>query len=321
MSTVTSILIIQLILALSFSIVSTQQSVNNRPIIGVLAQEVSEYVNRKYPGHRSYIAASYVKFIEGAGARVVPIWIGKDKSYYEDIMSKINGVLWPGGGASFNNTNGYADAAYNIYKIAKRKNNEGVHFPIFAICLGFEVLTYVTANRRNTRRSCNAEEIAMKLEFERDYESSKLFRNAPAHIKDILATKNVTLNTHKYCVTKQDLKDAGIKDKFGVLSLNHDKNSRVKFISSLESVEYPFYGLQFHPEKNLYEWVIGKSIPHSENAIQISQYFANFFINEARKNLQKYPHVSEKLIYNYQPVYTGLDGLAYEQTYFFDKSI
>ena len=43
-------------------------------IAGVLAQELSEYMSNKYPGnHTSYIAASYIKFLEGAGARVVPI--------------------------------------------------------------------------------------------------------------------------------------------------------------------------------------------------------------------------------------------------------
>lgn len=48
---------------------------NDRPVIGVLAQEISRHLNTKYPGeYKSYIAASYVKFAEGAGARVVPIW-------------------------------------------------------------------------------------------------------------------------------------------------------------------------------------------------------------------------------------------------------
>lgn len=49
--------------------------INNEPIIGVLSQEISFYLNTKYPEeYNSYIAASYVKFVEGGGARVVPIW-------------------------------------------------------------------------------------------------------------------------------------------------------------------------------------------------------------------------------------------------------
>lgn len=53
----------------------TDKTLNNEPIIGVLSQEVSWHLNRKWPGmYTSYIAASYVKFVEGAGGRAVPIW-------------------------------------------------------------------------------------------------------------------------------------------------------------------------------------------------------------------------------------------------------
>lgn len=49
--------------------------VNNDPMIGILAEEQSYYLDGKFPGQfSSYIAASYVKFVEGGGARVVPIW-------------------------------------------------------------------------------------------------------------------------------------------------------------------------------------------------------------------------------------------------------
>ena len=40
--------------------------------IGIMAQELYENENYDHP-NLSYIAASYVKFIEGGGGRVVPI--------------------------------------------------------------------------------------------------------------------------------------------------------------------------------------------------------------------------------------------------------
>lgn len=50
-------------------------AINDEPIIGVLSQEMSSYLRTKYADqYHSYIAASYVKFIEGGGARVVPVW-------------------------------------------------------------------------------------------------------------------------------------------------------------------------------------------------------------------------------------------------------
>lgn len=48
---------------------------NDTPIIGILAQEIAWHLDRHWPGvYGSYIAASYVKFVEGGGARPVPIW-------------------------------------------------------------------------------------------------------------------------------------------------------------------------------------------------------------------------------------------------------
>lgn len=68
------------------------------------------------------------------------------------------------------------------------------------------------------------------------------------------------------------------------MSLNNDENG-LEFISSIEDKNYPFYGVQFHPEKNAYEWVKRKNIPHGRNPTIVNQYFANFFVDEgANKN-------------------------------------
>ncbi|KAF7275319.1 hypothetical protein GWI33_011870, partial [Rhynchophorus ferrugineus] len=49
-------------------------AINDRPIIGILSQE-TYIVRYLFPGRQydSFISASYVKFLESAGARVVPI--------------------------------------------------------------------------------------------------------------------------------------------------------------------------------------------------------------------------------------------------------
>ncbi|XP_048514999.1 uncharacterized protein LOC105689661 [Athalia rosae] len=292
----------------------------DRPIIGILAQEISYYLNRSYPNqYDSFIAASYVKFVEGAGALVVPIWIGKGESYYEDILSKVNGVLWPGGSSYFNVSKGYAEAGAIIYRIATRMNNEGIYFPIWGTCLGFELLTYVAAGGVEHRSACSSKNQALPLEFVSGYESSRMFENAPPLIIDILSQNHVTGNYHQYCVTRDDLKRVNLESKFKVLSINHDWNG-FEFISAIEHVSLPFYGVQFHPEKNLYEWVRKTNITHSFEASLASQYFANFFVEEARKNLNSFPNNSdlEYLIYNYPITFTAPKS-SYLQCYLFSN--
>ena len=72
---------------------------NERPIIGILAQECQPYFLEEMC-NTSYIAASYVKYIESAGARVVPVLIDQPEEYYQFIFNSTNGLLIPGGDVS-----------------------------------------------------------------------------------------------------------------------------------------------------------------------------------------------------------------------------
>ena len=72
---------------------------NARPIIGILAQELPNSLQESY-NETSYIGAAYVKYIEAAGARVVPILINQGDEYYELMFNSTNGLLIPGGAVS-----------------------------------------------------------------------------------------------------------------------------------------------------------------------------------------------------------------------------
>lgn len=66
---------IVLVICTSFATNERIEEKTDTPIIGVLAQEIAWSLDRHWPGvYESYIAASYVKFVEGGGARPVPIW-------------------------------------------------------------------------------------------------------------------------------------------------------------------------------------------------------------------------------------------------------
>ena len=72
-----------------------------------MAQELSPELKAKVPdlaNKTSYIGAAYVKYLESAGARVVPILTYKDDRYYEELFKHLNGILFPGGGVSLKNS-------------------------------------------------------------------------------------------------------------------------------------------------------------------------------------------------------------------------
>lgn len=61
------------------------ERLNSRPIIGILTQEANCEMKKSQEllGRDSYVAASYVKAIESAGARVVPIFLNQSEQYYK----------------------------------------------------------------------------------------------------------------------------------------------------------------------------------------------------------------------------------------------
>jgi gamma-glutamyl hydrolase len=73
--------------------------------------------------------------------------------------------LIPGGAALFTATDGYAAAAWELYKLAKQKNNAGIYFPVWGTCLGFELLAVFSANRTDIRNRCDVVNISMPLVF------------------------------------------------------------------------------------------------------------------------------------------------------------
>ncbi|XP_014262395.1 gamma-glutamyl hydrolase A-like [Cimex lectularius] len=294
----------------------TVDSSTSRPIIGVLVQETNPTIKKYYHNAKSYVAASYVKSIEGSGARVAPIFIGQQETYYDNIVSYINGLLLPGGNTFFNNTNGYADAAHMLMTKIRRMP----YFPVLGICLGFEVLLYSDCNKsEKSREPCKSLNTLLPLNFKPNYNDSLLFEHAPSQIIDILRTSKTTYNSHIFCVTEKVLQTCNLQDKWKVLSTNLDINGK-EFISTLESTSLSIAGLQFHPEK-IYEWKKSKNYPHSQDSITAMRYFFDWLVDHARKNSHAFPSYEaelDSLISNYDKTFT-IENLIYDELYLFNK--
>ena len=85
----------------------------------------------------TYISASYVKFVQMSGAQVVPLFAFNSTEYLDDMLSKVNGVLFTGGGIEFNMKNKWTQTADYILKYAIKQNKNGNPYPIWGTCLGF----------------------------------------------------------------------------------------------------------------------------------------------------------------------------------------
>lgn len=120
-------------------------------------------------------------------------------------------------------------------------------------------------------------------------------------------------------MTMENFASMNLNEFWNPFTVNKDVNN-LTFISIVESKDYPIVGLQFHPEKNAYEWE--KNDPHSWSTVYSARYFDDWFVNECHKNKHDYytanrTSLNTKLIYNYPTTYIGeKKNPFFEQVYF-----
>lgn len=188
--------------------------------------------------------------------------------------------------------------------------------------MGFQFLSLMTSEDDDLLTRFDSDDISWPLIMTSDAKSSRLFGTMPNQLWNIYRNQNVTMNSHNWGVSAKDWVDSKkLTNFYNVLSTNKDRQGKV-FISTIEAKnKIPFYGLQWHPEKIMFEWADPSDINHSYDSLIANQYPANFFVNECRKNHHRFKNreVEENhLIYQYQPVYTYPIENSFQQCYFFD---
>lgn len=295
----------------------------DRPIIGIMTQETG---GKLLAFGSQYLVSVYVKFLESAGARAAPIFVNSSMEEVERMFNSLNGVIFPGGHVKLNQSS-YTRVGKKLLELATKAYDEtGEVFPIWAECLGLELLALLIGERSlkfgqydHTLFSLtDARNISLKLDLPSDYKSTKLLGSAPDHIIKYLTQENINYNNHFRGVTPETFqKDEKLRTFFQIVSTNKDRKGKV-FISTMEARKYPIYLFQWHPAKPQFEWSRVKDISHTQEAILASQYWANFFVNQARLSSHTFPSIKEEkaaLMYRYTPVYTG-DLITMLQCYF-----
>ena len=306
----------------------------SRPVIGILSQPGTFCASAAgvcdpsgpWTWTPEVLIASYVKWVEAGGSRVVPIRSTASAAERASLFASINGLLIPGGDdttLTHWDDNAYNNATRAWLDLAWTANRAGDPFAVWATCQGFEQLAVFASSEPTDAAGVldtdiDAEALFLPLRWDPPGApgppaASQLFRGAPPSVVDALGRANVTANFHTWGLPPSAVaKDAKLAAAFRVLATGVGRQ-RKPFVALLESAEgYPIFGSQFHPEKNAFEWSLG--LPpdaQTEAAVLAMQYLAARFVASARNSTHTFASEEDlrrALIYRQAPVYTGGSG-------------
>ncbi|KAL4459299.1 hypothetical protein ABPG74_017912 [Tetrahymena malaccensis] len=287
-----------------------------QPVIGILTlpSGFQKYDHSSF----SYIYASYVQYFQQTGALIIPLKYTSSLKFLKNKMDQINGLVIPGGGANLmyrNNESGdkeftkFAEVGEFLISVAKQLNNEGKYFPVWGTCLGFEllVLSFTKTEIRDQFQGEN--HLGGFFLSQNNTQKSRLFNNISQQLKQqIKHSQQVFYFNHKYGFKVNKFIGNGVlKNQFIPLAYSLDLSGK-KFVAIAEAKQYPFYGIQFHPEKLQFEWSQQSTDQQSQmNEISIVKYFSEFFYQECLKNNSNFKNkqsLNRLLIQNYKVIYT-----------------
>lgn len=246
------------------------------PVIGILSQPIPNSLleDPRFEGKTTYIMEAYAVWAETAGARVIPIVMTDDQSVTDAKLKQVNGVLFPGGAGD------YLDIGDYIYKYAIDQNDNGNFFPIWGTCLGFENLAIFASDSGSPLSNQESNEQSLVLDFLVDPSTTKMFSQIDD--PEYFSVEGMTFNHHSFGIALEEFSnDEGLGKMFTPTSLSTDPVSGDTFVATMESPDYPFMGVQFHPEKVLTMYNT-ETLDHNWKSVQYNRYFADRFLEMSR---------------------------------------
>jgi gamma-glutamyl hydrolase len=206
-------------------------------MIGIIAFPELNTSNSLFP-------TNYVDWVESSGAKAVVLPYTISPKQLLHCLDQLSGLVWTGGSIE---TPKYSSLQYDTYMntlqlsfdIIQSYNDEGRHFPLWGICLGFEILVLLGKKTK----------------------LPTLFNHIQHHPKKGKECISFTKESSRL----KDWFDKDMRDKmehtpcayhhhhlgFDIIPMKHlilvSTNSG--FINMIEYKKYPFYGVQFHPDQ------------------------------------------------------------------------
>lgn len=286
----------------------------NKMVIGVITEPFPENSNTS---GNSTIVYSYVSYIQSFGFDTLPLFHDYSDEEFSIIIPKLNGLLFQGGDRNL--TEAYVEKQYGkIIEIANKAK-----IPIWFTCQGFQYLIYYLSDFKTKLSNFDSWKIYSTVNLTDSYKSNnttKTFKYFNKKDLYLMQTTPSVVEYHNFGYHVDDVKNSKLNDILLITSTAKDLKGDV-YVNSVESRDFSknkYFGLQFHPEKAVFNEEIDFMEKHAnDSSIQISQKIFYGFYEEALKT-RKTNHLTdeEKLKYGVFNVMNTSTNLGYDKKTF-----
>lgn len=281
------------------------------------------------------ISSNYIKFVKENNFQFYPILVTNPMPVIIQQLYQLDGILLPGGAPGFqfleknykqvpkvhvklNLRRNYFKKVDQIIETAKYINKYSHPFVVFGICLGFEMMILNESRFTIPLEHIENQNINKPIELstEKSFFSNFLNEEVQDHQNIFSSGKQFYYNSKGISV-KSFQKNANLVKNYKILA-DYETNTGKKYVSIIENTKYPFFGVQFHPEKNLYDNSDYFQADHSNESIKVSRIIQKYFLKlfENRKEL---PELNKNLFVNSEAVVFPQIGY-YNDLLVFNKS-
>lgn len=267
----------------------------------------------------SRIRSYYVRWIEASGSRVVVIPWDVTPDQLQWYASRVNAVLFPGGGLEDGPTmSAYFSNVILWHDTSIEMSKRGQHLVLWGTCQGFQVLCAAAARNlsvieENVVHGLYPKMLALNLTKASTFSRMLGTTSTSPEVLKILASNASTLNWHHDAVRLPSWKLHPSMSELVVTATNCDP-SGVEFVSAIEHTTAPIFAAQFHPERPPYEFK-NSLIGHSADVMVASQFFANFIATQARMSSNTFDggdsEIEAHSVHNFALVNSGYGDALY----------
>ena len=244
----------------------------NKYIIGIVTVPLTPTKKFYKVCGDSYISSRHITWLKENGFET--LYIPYDTKNLEEYLDKVHGVYLPSGGAFSGTQMTYYRCCKNIINYSIKTNDRGVYFPLWGCCMGFQQMLIVADGNDNVKDFLqnfdSFKNLMCKIKITKEGKLSKIVKGIDKSILKRIQKEKCTLNNHFMGISPSKFKRIKlINDFYKIVGTSKDRKGK-EFIAILEARNYPFFAVQWHPERS-----------------QEMNTFIKFFAKEVKKSKRK----------------------------------